>query len=375
MWVMNEPGHLPRVLFLDVGAAYREQRADLDAAYQRVMQSGHYVLGAEVEAFEHEWATRCGATHGVGVGSGLDALVLALRALDIGPGDEVLVPSNTYVATWLAVSAVGATPVPVEPDPSSHVVEAEAMRAALGPRTAALLPVHLYGMPVDAAAMQTLAADKSLALIFDAAQAHGARFDGQPLGSFGHASAWSFYPGKNLGAFGDGGAVTTNDPALARRIRRLRNYGSETRYHNLERGMNSRLDEVQAAFLRVKVDKLDEWNERRAAHATRYDEALHALGVVTPLRLNGRDSCWHAYVIQSDARGTVQAALAERGIDTLVHYPVAPHMQPAYEDLGIALGQLPVAERLAARVLSLPCGPHLSESEQARVIEALANVG
>jgi dTDP-4-amino-4,6-dideoxygalactose transaminase len=361
----------PRVAFLDVGAAHRELDAELEAAFRRVMASGWYILGAEVEAFEREWAAASDARDCVGVGSGLDALILALRALGVGPGDEVLVPSNTYIATWLAVSAVGATPVPVEPDPSSYVVEPAAMRAAIGPRTAALLPVHLYGLPVDAAAMEELADDEGVALLFDAAQAHGARSGGKPVGAFGHASAWSFYPTKNLGALGDGGAVTTNDEALARRIRRLRNYGSETRYHNLERGVNSRLDELQAAFLRVKAAKLGAWNELRAAHAARYRDALRGSNVVTPRPFTGRESSWHLYVIQTAARDQLRGALANQGIETLIHYPVPPHLQPAYRDLGIARGQLPVAEELAARVLSLPCGPHLSPADQARVIEAL----
>ena len=357
--------------FLDVGAAHRELRAELDEAFRRVMAGGWYILGAEVEAFEREWAAACGARHCVGVGSGLDALVLSLRALDVGPGDEVLVPSNTYVATWLAVSAVGATPVPVEPDPASFVVEPAAMRAAVGPRTAALLPVHLYGLPVDVAGMEALAADEGLALVFDAAQAHGARWGGRPVGGFGHASAWSFYPTKNLGAIGDGGAVTTNDEALARRIRRLRNYGSETRHENLERGVNSRLDELQAAFLRVKATRLAAWNELRAAHAARYEEALPRARIATPRAAPDRESCWHLYVIRSAERDALRTALADRGIETMIHYPLPPHLQPAYRDLGFVAGQFPIAEELAAEVLSLPCGPHLAPADQARVIDAL----
>jgi len=360
-----------RLPFLDVGAAHRELDAELEAAFRRVMAGGWYILGAEVEAFEREWADACGAAHCVGVGSGLDALVLSLRALDVGPGDEVLVPSNTYVATWLAVSAVGATPVPVEPDPASFVVEPAAMRAAVGPHTAALVPVHLYGLPVDVAGMEAVAAEAGLALVFDAAQAHGARFGGRPVGGFGHASAWSFYPTKNLGAVGDGGAVTTNDEALARRIRRLRNYGSETRYLNLERGVNSRLDELQAAFLRVKAARLEEWNARRAAHARRYDDALAGTVFATPRSFWDRDSAFHLYVIRTAERDSLRAVLAERGIETLVHYPVPPHLQPAYRDLGFTRGQFLVAEDLAAQVLSLPCGPHLSPSDQTRVIDAL----
>jgi dTDP-4-amino-4,6-dideoxygalactose transaminase len=363
-----------RVPFLDVGAGHRELAAELDGAYRRVVARGWFVLGAEVESFEREWAAACGARHAVGVGTGLDALVLALRALDVGPGHEVLVPSNTYVATWLAVSAVGATPVPVEPDPDTHVVAPAAMRAAIGPRTAALLPVHLYGLPVDASGMEALAAQAGLALLFDAAQAHGARAGGRPVGSFGHASAWSFYPSKNLGALGDGGAVTTDDEALARRLRRLRNYGSERRDHHLERGVNSRLDELQAAFLRAKAPKLGEWNARRAAVAARYDEALATTGVRTPRRPAERDSAHHLYVVAHAERDRLRAALAAEGIETQIHYPVPPHLQPAYRDLGIGAGRLPVAEGLAAEVLSLPCGPHLAPDEQERVIEAVARL-
>ena len=374
MSAMTDRDRAERVAFLDVGAGYHELRASLDGAWRRVMEGGRYILGDELGAFESEWARYAGARHAVGVASGLDALTLTLRALGIGPGDEVLVPSNTFIATWLAVSRVGATPVPVEPDPATHLVSADAMRAAIGPRTAALLPVHLYGRPVDVVAMEKVAADAGLALVFDACQAHGARVGGRPVGAFGQASAWSFYPGKNLGAYGDGGAVTTNDEALAVRIRRLRNYGSERKHEHPERGENSRLDELQAALLRVKLASLDAWNERRAGHARHYDRALRGLGLGLPVRDEALQSAWHLYVVQCDARDTLRQALAERGVETLVHYPVPPHVQPAYADLGLAPDALPIARSLAERVLSLPCGPHLAEHERERVIDALTEL-
>lgn len=351
------------VPFLDLHSAYLELKEEIDAAVARVLASGWYVLGEEVEAFEAEWAAYCEAAHAVGVANGLDALTLALRALDIGPGDEVIVPSNTYIATWLAVSAVGARPVPVEPDPATHNIDPARIVAAITPRTRALLPVHLYGQPADLDPILALAQRYGLAVVEDAAQAHGARYKGRRIGAHGDVVCWSFYPGKNLGAMGDGGAVTTNRADLAERIRRLRNYGSARRYVNTERGVNSRLDALQAAILRVKLRHLDEWNERRRAVASVYLQGLAGSGLILPHVPQWADPVWHLFVIRSPERDALQARLTKAGIGTLIHYPIPPHMQEAYADLGIAPDALPIARQLAAEVLSLPMGPQLSASD------------
>ena len=357
--------------FLDLGAATRALRPRIDAAVARVLDSGWYVGGAEVAAFEAEWAGFVGAAHCVGTGNGLDALTLALRALDIGPGDRVLVPSNTYVATWLAVSAVGAVPVPVEPDPATHLVRPEAFAAAIGPGVRALMPVHLYGQPADMPAIMALARAEGLRVVEDAAQAHGAAIHGRRIGAHGDAVAWSFYPGKNLGALGDGGAVTTDDADLAARIRRLGNYGSERKYVNAERGVNSRLDPVQAAVLRVKLEVLDDWTARRRAVAAAYMDGLAGSGLILPHVPDGAEPVWHLYVVRSPERDALQARLAAAGIATLIHYPIPAHMQAAYGDLGLAPAALPVARHLADEVLSLPIGPHLGDADRAAVIRAV----
>lgn len=362
----------PKVPFLDLRAAAAELADDLDAAARRVVTSGWYLLGPELEAFEHEWARANGAAHAVGVGSGLDALALTLRALDVGPGDEVVVPSHTFIATWLAVTAVGATVVPVEPDPSTFVVTPEAVRAALGPRTAAVVPVHLYGRPVDVVGITEVADRVGVPVLFDAAQAHGATAAGRPIGSWGAASAFSFYAAKNLGALADGGAVTTNDADLAARLRRLRSYGSEQKYVHVERGVNSRLDELQAALLRVKLAHLDEWNERRRLVARRYHEALADTALARPPMDAVDESAWHLYVVRSPERDDVQQVLRAAGVETLIHYPIPPHRQGAYADQPVSRMTFPVAERLAAEVLSLPIGPHLRDDQVAAVIDAVS---
>ncbi len=359
---------MDRVPFLDLGAAYAELRDELDAAALRVLHSGWYVLGPEVEAFEDEFAAWVGTRHAAGCASGLDALVLALRALDVGPGDEVIVPSNTYIASWLAVSAVGATIVPVEPDEEAYAITPEAVGAAVTPRTAAVMCVHLHGRVAHAREMRLLCDRLGLALVEDAAQAHGAR----GAGSTGHVAAFSFYPSKNLGAQGDAGAVTTDDPALADRVRVLRNYGSRERYLNEERGVNSRLDPIQAAMLRVKLAHVDEWNDRRRALAARYDAALADCGLVLP-RSAGDDHVFHLYVVRDGSdRDGLRERLTQRGIETQVHYPVPPHRSEAYADL--ALGPFPVADRLAADVLSLPIGPQLPPDAVDRVAHAVLEI-
>lgn len=360
------------VPFLDLQAAYLELRDEIDAATARVLASGWYIQGTEVEAFEADFASFCGAAHCVGLGNGLDALILALRALGIGPGDEVIVPSNTFIATWLAVSAVGARPVPVEPAAPGFNMDAAGVAAAIGPRTKAVIPVHLYGQPAAIGPIVALARNHGLFVVEDAAQAHGARVDGTRIGGHGDIVCWSFYPGKNLGALGDGGAITTNDATLADRIRTLANYGSREKYVHELRGVNSRLDPVQAAILRVKLMHLEAWNARRGDVANRYTERLTPTPLVLPAVQPGHTPVWHLFVVRSHEREALQAALSRQGIGTLIHYPVPPHMQAAYADLGIAPEALPIARDMARQVLSLPIGPHLAPDQIERTIEAVA---
>lgn len=357
-----------KIPFLDLGAAYRELKPEVDAAVARVLESGWYVLGPEVESFEAEWAAYCEAKHAVGLANGLDALTLALRVLDVGPGHEVIVPSNTYIASWLAVSAVGATPVPVEPDTATHNIDSALIEAVITPQTRAIMPVHLYGQPADLDPILDIAHRHGLRVIEDAAQAHGARYKGRRIGAHGDIVCWSFYPGKNLGAFGDAGAVTTNDASLAERVALLRNYGSSQKYVNEEAGVNSRLDPLQAAVLRVKLQVLDEWTDRRRAVAAAYAERLKEAGMILPHVPCWAEPAWHLYVVRTVDRATLQDRLTEAGIGTLIHYPIPPHMQEAYAGLGIAPDALPLARDLGGEVLSLPIGPHLSDREINAVI-------
>ncbi|SDF25162.1 dTDP-4-amino-4,6-dideoxygalactose transaminase [Blastococcus aurantiacus] len=364
------PGRL-RVPFLDLQRLHAELQDDLDAAALRVLHSDRVLMGPELERFEQAWAAAVGAGYAVGVGSGLDALSLGLRALGVGDGDEVLVPSHTFVATWLAVVHVGAVPVPVDVLSAAGAWDADALEDAVTPRTRAVVPVHLYGHPVDLDAVLRVAGRHDLVVLDDAAQAHGARIGGRPLGGLTHATAWSFYPGKNLGAFGDGGAVTTSDPVTAQRLRSLRNYGSTEKYRHDEVGWNSRLDELQAALLTVKLTRLSEHNARRDAAARRYDEGLAGLDLVLPERVPGTDPVWHLYVVRSPHRDRLREHLAAYGVETLVHYPVPPHRQGAFAGTGLADAHLPMADRLAREVLSLPMGPTLRREEQGAVIDAV----
>lgn len=361
------------VPFLDLTAAYRELRTDIDAAIARVLAGGRYILEEEVAAFEAEWAAYCGAAHAVGVGNGLDALTLALRALDIGPGDEVIVPAHTFIATWLAVSAVGAGLIPVDVDVATGLMDVAAASQAITPRTRAILPVHLYGCPADLDAILALARRHGLAVIEDAAQAHGACYRGRRIGAHGDIVCWSFYPGKNLGALGDAGAITTNDSGLAARIRRLRNYGSEVKYIHPERGVNSRLDALQAAILRVKLPHLEGWNARRATIARIYDAAIQHGEIVKPVIPATVTPSWHLYVIRHPQRGVLQARLRSQGIETLIHYPTPPYRQGAYTQCGHDPAHYPVSEAWANSCLSLPIGPHLQPADAHRVAEALGN--
>jgi dTDP-4-amino-4,6-dideoxygalactose transaminase len=364
----------PIVPFLDLRAITAELSAEIQDATTRVIESGWFVLGPELEAFERAWAHACGACHCVGVGSGLDALTLSLTAAGVGAGDEVIVPAHTFVATWLAVTRAGATPVGADVDPATGLLDPAAAAAVLTPRTRALLPVHLYGQAADLDRLRAFADTHRLRLLDDAAQAHGATHRGRPVGTLADATAWSFYPGKNLGALGDGGAITTDDDELAERLRMLRNYGSREKYVHELAGSNSRLDELQAAVLSAKLAHLPEHNARRAAVAARYTERLAPLGL--PLaRVPWGEHAWHLYVIRHPRRDALQAHLADEGIQTLVHYPIPPHLQGAYAPAASAPRSFPAAEALAAEVLSLPIGPHLTPAHADVVCDAVEAFG
>jgi dTDP-4-amino-4,6-dideoxygalactose transaminase len=362
---------LQKVPFLDLKAPYMELRDELDEAWRRVMESGWFILGRELEAFEAEFAAYCGARHCIGVGNGLDALHLIMRAMEIGQGNEVIVPAHTYIASWLAVSFAGAVPVPVEPDEKTFNIDPARIEAAITGRTKAIMAVHLYGLPANMDSINEIAQRHGLRVVEDAAQAHGARYRGKRCGSLGDAAGFSFYPGKNLGAMGDGGAVVTNDDGIADRVRSLRNYGSRVKYHNEVKGFNSRLDELQAAILRVKLKKLDEWNERRGEVAERYCREMKGFdNLCLPCVPDGCDHVWHLFVVRHARRSRLQTHLKEQGIDTLIHYPVSPRCSGAYADLSIP-GEFPISESLAGAVLSLPIGPHMRGDDVTEVIKAV----
>jgi Predicted pyridoxal phosphate-dependent enzyme apparently involved in regulation of cell wall biogenesis len=349
------------VPFLDLAMLHQSIREPLDAAYRRVMDSGWFIMGKELEAFECEFAQYCEVKHCIGVGNGLEALHLLLRAYEIGPGDEVIVPSNTFIATWLAVTECGATPIPVEPCIDTHNINPTLIANAITSRTRAIIPVHLYGQTADMDPINVLAGEHSLVVIEDAAQAQGARYKGRRAGSLGQAAATSFYPGKNLGALGDGGAVLTNDAAIAEKVKQLRNYGSKVKYQHDLVGYNSRLDEMQAAFLRVKLAVLDEWNARRREVAAQYSHLLAGADIVLPRVPEYADPVWHLYVIRSKQRNALKAHLEQQGVSTVIHYPIPPHRQVCYQSF--QENKLPVAEMLAGEVLSLPMSPAMKAEE------------
>jgi dTDP-4-amino-4,6-dideoxygalactose transaminase len=358
--------------FFSVHAMHAAVREEVLAATAHVYDAGWFVLGPEVKQFEQAYSAFNQVGHTIGVGNGLEALTLALRALGIGPGDEVLVPSNTYIATWLAVSHVGAVPVPVEPDPATSNLDPSCLAAAITPRTRAIMPVHLYGQPCRMPEIMALASQHGLWVVEDNAQAQGAAFAGQLTGSFGVASGTSFYPTKNLGALGDAGAITTNDADLARRLRQLRNYGSDQKNQHGSLGYNSRLDEMQAAILSIKLRQLPAWTAQRRQLAAWYN---HYLAGIPALRLPtvapGAESVWHLYVIHTAPRDALQRHLAAYGIGTLIHYPMPPHRQLAYAHLGLANGTLPIAEELAATCLSLPLWPGMTEEMVADIASTI----
>jgi dTDP-4-amino-4,6-dideoxygalactose transaminase len=358
--------------FVDVRAGYEELAERLDAAALGALRSGTYILGDAVAGFERAFAAHAGAAHCLGVASGLDALTLALRALGVGPGDEVVVPANTFIATWLAVSAVGAVPVPVEPDPTHWNVTAATVAPAVTARTRAVICVHLYGRLAPTRELLALCRARGLALLEDAAQAHGATGPDGRAGALGDAAAFSFYPTKNLGAFGDGGAVTTPYTDLAERVGLLRNYGSARKYEHELRGVNSRLDPMQAALLEVKLDVLDDWNARRRTLAERYRARLAGIPGVTLPAPAGSDHVWHVFAIACAERDRIAAALRDAGIDTLVHYPIPAHLSDAYADLGYGPGDFPLTERLARTLLSLPLYPQMPAAAVDRVCDTIA---
>jgi len=362
------------VPFLDLKSQYLELKSELDEAYQRVLSSGWYILGGEVEAFEQEFAAYTGGQHCIGVGNGLEALQLILMGYGIGVGDEVIVPANTYIASWLAISYTGATPVPVEPDPATYNIDPGRIEEAITPHTKAIMPVHLYGQPVVMETIWQIAERHGLKIIEDAAQAHGGCYKDRMAGNLGSAAGFSFYPSKNLGAIGDAGGVVTSDDALADKVRVLRNYGSRQKYYNEVKGHNSRLDPLQAAFLRAKLKHLDEWNRRRSLIATHYLDNLrdvpdlglpHVPSNVTPV--------WHVFIVSHPERDRLQGYLKEHRVGTLIHYPVPPHLSEAYRELGYRTGDFPITEKMADTILSIPMGPHLSIEAADYVVEKIRN--
>ncbi len=356
------------VPFLDLKRPHALLAAPLTAAFERVLASGWFIMGPELAAFEAEFAHYCSVSECIGVANGLEALHLLLRAYGIGAGDEVIVPSNTFIATWLAVTQCGATPVAVEPDALTYNLNPASIEAEITARTRAILPVHLYGQPADMAPIMEVASKHGLVVIEDAAQAQGAHYHGQRVGSLGHAAATSFYPGKNLGALGDGGAVLTNDRVIAEKVRMLRNYGSVVKYTHELVGYNSRLDELQAAFLREKLAVLDDWNARRRATAAHYTASIRHPLIQLPHVPAWAEPVWHLYVVRCSQRDALQQHLASRGIGTVIHYPIPPHLQACYAPWPQSL---PMAETLAKEVLSLPLSPLQTAEETEQVIAAV----
>ncbi len=360
-----------KVQFVDLRRQHEELAEEINAAIQSVLTSNAFVLGEEVGAFEEEFAEFCGVKHCVGVGSGLDALTLALRALDIGPGDEVILPANTFIATALAVTQVGAMPVLVDHDPETYNLDPRRLTAAITRRTRAIIPVHLYGQPADMDQIRIIAEEHGLTVLEDACQAHGAFYKGRRCGSLGQAAAFSFYPGKNLGACGDGGAVVTNDDEVADHIRRLRNYGSLVKYHHENRGTNSRLDSIQAAVLRVKLRRLDAWNDARRRTADMYRAKLADLPVVPPVTAESRDHVYHLYVIRCAHRDRLLDHLNRHNVSAGIHYPIPIHRQPAYEDNCIVSAPLSCTESLCGELLSLPMHPHMTSDDVEAVVDSI----
>lgn len=358
------------VPFVDLKNQYQSIQPAINAAIQTVLDEAYFVLGRQVGEFERQYADYVGVKHCIGVSNGLDALRMALSALGVGAGDEVIMQANTYIATTLAVSAVGATPVFVDCDPDTYMIDANLIEGAITPRTKAIMPVHLTGCAADMDAIMGIAQRHNLLVVEDVAQAHGTFYKGKMCGAFGHAAGFSFYPGKNLGAYGDGGAVTTNDAELAERIRRIANYGQRAKYVHVEKGVNARLDTIQAAILSVKLPHLAAWNDARAQHAEKYQDLLTGVGDIKMQKTpHGSTHTYHVFIIETDQRDALQQHLHANGVQTIIHYPNPPHLQDAYAELGIPAGTFPRAERLAKRTLSLPMYPELRDNQIAYVAQ------
>ena len=370
---MLMPSKQPQVPFVDLGAQYRTIEGEIGEATSRVIQQSDFILGREVSLFEEEFAAFCEVKYAIGVDSGTSALELALRAYDIGPGDEVITAANSFIASALAISHAGARPILVDVDPSTYTVDVSAIEKAITPRTKAVIPVHLYGHPAHMNPIRELADKHGLVIIEDACQAHGTRYKGRRAGSLGHAAAFSFYPGKNLGAYGDGGIVVTNDRGIARRLEMLRNYGQKEKYQHLFRGYNRRLDTLQAAVLRVKLRYLEKWNAARRWNAVLYHKFLDGCGLLLPGEAPGAESVWHLYVIRAEQRDALKEHLISRGISASIHYPIPIHVQPAYLDLGYKKGDFPVTESCAHQVLSLPMYAEISQDQIEYVAKTIRN--
>ncbi|MEM0135474.1 MAG: DegT/DnrJ/EryC1/StrS family aminotransferase [Thermoplasmatales archaeon] len=355
----------------DFQAEYKILKEELDTAYRRVMESGRYILDKEVSDFEKEFANFCGSRYCVGVGNGLEALHLGLRALGVGNGDEVIVPSNTYIASWIAISLTGAIPVPVEPDAKTFNINPRLIEKSINKRTRAIMPVHLYGQPADMDPIREVAERYNIKVIDDAAQAHGAKYKGKKIGTLADITAFSFYPTKNLGAIGDGGCITTNDPILAKKVETLRNYGETEKYRNDIIGFNSRLDELQAAFLRVKLKHLDEINRKKAAIASRYRSEISNDSLSLPYVPENVSPVWHQFVIKSRCRDELKKYLFDNGVDTLIHYPIPPHLQRAYGYANLNQDDLILAAKLAKEVLSLPISWTMNDDQIQYVINVI----
>ena len=358
------------IKFLDLKAINEQHRLEMEAAIKRVLDSGWYLLGKEIESFEKEFSKYCGVKHAVGCENGLDALKLIIQAYGFGPGDEIVAPANTYIASLISISANGATPVLVEPDINTYLIDPEKIEDAITSRTKAIMVVHLYGRAMDMTRILEIAKRYNLKVIEDSAQAHGAMFDGKRVGNLGDASGFSFYPGKNLGCLGDGGAVTTNDDELAEKIRALRNYGSDVKYHFPYRGTNSRLDEIQAALLRVKLPHLDNDNAIRRRIAERYCSEIKNPNVILPhLPDDAMQNVWHVFPVRVQNRAGFQQYLSDNGIQTVIHYPIPPHRQPAYVEWhGLTL---PITEKIHEEIISLPISPVMAEEEVSKVVDVI----
>lgn len=368
----HQPSVVEQISFLDLHPGHAELKHQLYEALNRVIGSNNFVLGHEVQRFEDEFANYCEAAYCVGVGNGFDALRLTLMAYGIGAGDEVIVPAHTCIATWLAVSQVGAIPVPIEPHIDTYNIDCGKIELSITAKTRAIIPVHLYGQPADMSAIMDLARVHHLKVIEDAAQAHGGLYKGRRVGGLGHAACFSFYPSKNLGALGDAGAVVTNDRVIADKINVLRNYGSRTKYHYEVKGINSRLDPLQAAFLREKLRCLDEWNGRRTEVARLYTNALTSFpDIILPFTPEWARPVWHIFAIRHPKRDKLRDYLIDQGIEVLIHYPVSPHLSLAYGEMKYGKGAFPITEKIAHTTLSLPVGPHLTSNEVNRILDTM----